>query len=114
MILGGLQKITLIDFPGKIAATVFFSGCNFFCPWCYSPELVLPEKIKKQPKISEKEFFEMVRAGFKSKRKKLSSNLSTIFSKNRVLEAFKKLDINENTRAEDVSIETWQKITRFL
>lgn len=57
MILGGLQKTTLIDYPGKIACTVFTVGCNFRCPFCYSGELVLPEKIKKQPKISEKDFF---------------------------------------------------------
>ena len=55
MILGGLQKTTLIDFPGKIAATVFTSGCNFFCGWCYSSELVTPEKIKKHPIIPEQE-----------------------------------------------------------
>ncbi|MBZ9577497.1 anaerobic ribonucleoside-triphosphate reductase activating protein [Patescibacteria group bacterium] len=60
MIIGGLQKLTLIDYPGKLAATVFLAGCNFCCPWCYSSELVLPEKIKKQPKISEKEFFEFL------------------------------------------------------
>ncbi len=46
MEIGGLQKTTLIDFPGRIAATVFLVGCNFRCPFCYSPELVLPEKIK--------------------------------------------------------------------
>jgi len=62
MILGGLQKTTLIDFPGKIAATVFTSGCNFFCPWCYSAELVLPEKIKNHPKISEQEFFNFLKS----------------------------------------------------
>ncbi|MBZ1348427.1 MAG: anaerobic ribonucleoside-triphosphate reductase activating protein [Candidatus Nealsonbacteria bacterium] len=55
--IGGLQKTTLIDYPGKIACTVFLIGCNFRCPWCYSAELVLPGKIKKQPRISEKEFF---------------------------------------------------------
>lgn len=55
--IGGLQKNTLIDFPGRIAATVFLCGCNFRCPWCYSAELVLPEKIKLQPKISAEEFF---------------------------------------------------------
>jgi len=60
MVIGGLQKLTLIDYPGKLAATVFFLGCNFRCPWCYSSELVLPEKIKEQPKISEKEFFEFL------------------------------------------------------
>ncbi len=47
MLIGGLQKLTLIDYPGKIAATVFLTGCNFSCPWCYNPELVLPEKIKQ-------------------------------------------------------------------
>lgn len=61
MTIGGLQKLTLIDYPGKLAATVFLTGCNFKCPWCYSSELVLPEKIKKQPKISEKEFFEFLK-----------------------------------------------------
>ncbi|MBZ9569834.1 anaerobic ribonucleoside-triphosphate reductase activating protein [Patescibacteria group bacterium] len=66
MKIGGLQKLTLIDYPGKIACTVFTIGCNFRCPWCYSAELVLPEKIKFQPKISEKEFF-----GFLKERKRL-------------------------------------------
>jgi len=47
MEIGGLQKLTLIDYPGRVAATVFLCGCNFRCPWCYSPELVLPEKIKR-------------------------------------------------------------------
>lgn len=58
--IGGLQKVTLIDYPGKLAATVFCLGCNFRCPFCYSSELVLPEKIKKQPKISEKEVFKFL------------------------------------------------------
>ncbi len=61
MIIAGLQKLTLIDYPGKIACTVFLAGCNFQCPWCYSRELVLPEEIKKQPKISEKEFFKFLK-----------------------------------------------------
>lgn len=61
MLIGGLQKTTLIDYPGKIAATVFLIGCNFRCPFCQNPELVLPEKIKKQPKITEKEFFRFLK-----------------------------------------------------
>ena len=61
MIIAGLQKTTLIDYPGKIACVVFLAGCNFRCPWCYSSELVLPLKIVKQPKISEKEFFDFLR-----------------------------------------------------
>jgi len=61
MTIGGLQKLTLIDYPGKIACTVFLTGCNFLCPWCYSSELVLKEKIRKQPKILEKEFFNFLK-----------------------------------------------------
>ena len=61
MIIAGLQKTTLIDYPGKIACVVFLAGCNFRCPWCYSSELVLPLKIVKQPRISEKEFFDFLR-----------------------------------------------------
>ena len=60
MKIGGLQKTTLIDYPGKIACTVFLVGCNFRCPFCYSPEMVLPELIKKQPGISEKDFFDFL------------------------------------------------------
>ena len=52
--------MTLIDYPGKIAATVFTVGCNFFCPFCHNPELVDAEKIKTQPKISEKSFFDFL------------------------------------------------------
>ena len=60
MLIGGLQKTTLIDYPGKIACTVFLIGCNFRCPFCYSPELVLSERIKDQPKISEEDFFKFL------------------------------------------------------
>lgn len=62
MIIAGLQKTTLIDYPGKIACVVFLAGCNFRCPWCYSSELVLPLKIVKQPRIQEQEFFDFLRA----------------------------------------------------
>ncbi|MFZ2414608.1 MAG: anaerobic ribonucleoside-triphosphate reductase activating protein [Minisyncoccia bacterium] len=55
MIFGGLQELTLIDYPGKIAATVFTIGCNFRCYYCHNPELVLPEKIKNTKTLSEEE-----------------------------------------------------------
>jgi pyruvate formate lyase activating enzyme len=61
MLIAGLQKTTLIDFPGKIACIVFLAGCNFRCPWCYSSELVLPLKIAKQPRLQEQEFFNFLR-----------------------------------------------------
>lgn len=51
----GLQKTTLLDYPDKVACTVFLSGCNFRCPFCYNRDLVLaPEKL---PEISEDYFF---------------------------------------------------------
>ncbi|MDP3996008.1 MAG: anaerobic ribonucleoside-triphosphate reductase activating protein [bacterium] len=59
--IGGLEKSTLIDYPGHVACTVFLIGCNFCCPFCYSSELVLPEKIKLQPKVSEKDFFSFLK-----------------------------------------------------
>ncbi len=45
MKIGGLQKFSLIDYPGKIAAIVFTQGCNFRCPYCYNPELVEPARF---------------------------------------------------------------------
>ena len=61
MIIAGLQKLTLIDYPGKLASTVFLAGCNFSCPWCYSSELVLPKKIKEHPRFSKKEVFRFLK-----------------------------------------------------
>jgi anaerobic ribonucleoside-triphosphate reductase activating protein len=38
--IGGLQKMTLLDYPGKVAATVFTGGCTFKCPFCHNRDLV--------------------------------------------------------------------------
>jgi pyruvate formate lyase activating enzyme len=43
MRIGGIQKFSLIDYPGKISAVIFTQGCNLRCPYCHNPELVLPE-----------------------------------------------------------------------
>ena len=48
MRIGGLQKLTLIDYPGELAATIFTQGCNFRCHFCYNPLLVVPYKGSKQ------------------------------------------------------------------
>jgi pyruvate formate lyase activating enzyme len=42
MKLGGLQKLSLIDYPGVPAAIVFTQGCNMTCPYCHNPQLVYP------------------------------------------------------------------------
>lgn len=55
----GFQKLTLLDFPGKTAATVFTGGCNFRCPFCHNALLVLPEE---QPApFDEEEVFAYLR-----------------------------------------------------
>jgi len=61
MIIAGLQRSTLIDYPGKLACIIYLAGCNFRCNWCYSSELVLPIKIAKQPRFSEKEILDFLR-----------------------------------------------------
>ncbi len=55
MLIGGLQKFSLIDYPGKLCAIIFTQGCNFRCPYCHNPELVLPEQFT--PPLSEEEIF---------------------------------------------------------
>jgi pyruvate formate lyase activating enzyme len=64
MNIAGLQKTSLIDYPGKISAVIFTSGCNFNCHFCHNPELVNPQLNSFQ--IKEKEIFE-----FLDKRKKI-------------------------------------------
>ena len=54
MKINGLQKLTLLDFPGHTACTVFTSGCNFRCPFCHNASLV---KCTGTDEISEEEFF---------------------------------------------------------
>ena len=51
----GLQKTTLLDYPEKLAATVFTGGCNFRCPFCHNASLVLSPN--ESDKILEEEFF---------------------------------------------------------
>lgn len=56
----GLQKTTLIDFPGEVAATVFTRGCNMRCPYCHNPELVRPNSPSEglYPLVEVKAFLE--------------------------------------------------------
>lgn len=44
MIIGGFQKFSLLEYPGKIGAVIFTQGCNFRCPYCHNPELVDPDR----------------------------------------------------------------------
>ena len=53
MVIGGLQKLTLLDFPERVACTVFTYGCNLRCPYCHNASLVVEKPIL----IKEDEFF---------------------------------------------------------
>ena len=57
MLLGGLQKLTLIDYPDKVACTVFTVGCNFRCHFCYNLELVDPAFLQEKNLLTEEYFF---------------------------------------------------------
>lgn len=58
MKIGGLQKVSLIDYPGAICAIVFSQGCNFKCGYCHNPELVDPERFGQC--IDEKKIMEFL------------------------------------------------------
>ena len=53
-------KVSLIDFPGKIASVVFLSQCNFRCPYCHNPELL--QGFEKLPSIPEKEILDFLQS----------------------------------------------------
>jgi len=57
MIIAGLQKQSLIEYPGRISAVIFLAGCNLRCQFCYVPHLVFPERIKKIKPIPQNEVF---------------------------------------------------------
>ena len=72
------------------------------------------EKIEAISQKLEKKFFETIKVGFKSKRKKLISNLSSLYDKNALASAFENLSLDTNARAEDVSLETWLLLVEEL
>jgi len=61
MKIGGLQPVTLLDYPHKVAAIIFASGCNMRCPFCYNSNLVLPEQIKLSQLLDKKQILDFLR-----------------------------------------------------
>jgi pyruvate formate lyase activating enzyme len=59
MIIAGMQKLTLLDYPDVVAATIFTQGCNFRCPFCYNASLLSPEP--SQNPLSEEEVLAFLR-----------------------------------------------------
>lgn len=58
MLISGLQKLTLLDYPEKAACTIFTYGCNFLCPFCHNALLVTE---KAENLISEEEIFSLLK-----------------------------------------------------
>ena len=56
MLIGGFQKMTVLDFPGKVACTIFTYGCNLRCPFCHNATLVIDEASL----FSEEEIFSYI------------------------------------------------------
>lgn len=61
MRLRGMQKLTLLDFPGKVACTVFTAGCNFRCPFCHNASLVTGLEAVADD-LDTEEFFSFLRS----------------------------------------------------
>jgi len=55
----GLQTLTLLDYPGKVACTVFTGGCNFRCPFCHNGGIVLNPGA--EPSIPEEKVFDLLK-----------------------------------------------------
>ena len=58
MIIKGIQKLTLLDFPGRVACTIFTAGCNFRCPFCHNASLVVKSDGEQIPKEEILDFLE--------------------------------------------------------
>jgi pyruvate formate lyase activating enzyme len=100
MKIGGLQKLSLIDYPGVPAAVIFTQSCNMTCPYCHNPQLVHPHLFETS--ISDEEIF-----NFLKKRQKLlkgvvitggeptlQKDLAEFITKIKNLNFFVKLDTN--------------------
>lgn len=109
-------------------ACQFFADCEIvslvdkksFFPVPKVDSAIIKLKVKSQKsiklKVEEEKFFKIVKAGFSSKRKKLKSNLlkTLKIDKTKIDNAFEKMDLNENVRAQELSIQDWKSLTKFF
>ena len=51
--IGGIQKLSLVDYPGHVAAALVSLCCNMRCGYCHNPELVLPERLAPSLPVDE-------------------------------------------------------------
>jgi len=64
MLIGGWQKLSLLDYPDHLSTVIFTIGCNFRCHFCYNPQLVVPggENKKGHSLISEDDLFQFLQS----------------------------------------------------
>jgi len=60
MIFGGIQKTSMIDYPGKVSCVLFTIGCNFTCPYCHNPELAL-NRMEQLSSLEENEVLDFLK-----------------------------------------------------
>lgn len=60
MLIAGFQKLTLLDYPGKIAAIVFTQGCNFACGYCHNPEMIPLLKTQKDTALEPEKILQFL------------------------------------------------------
>jgi len=60
MLIGGVQELTTLDFPGRLAAVVFTLGCNFRCGYCHNPQFVECQGETLTSRIPEEVFFKFL------------------------------------------------------
>ena len=63
MFIAGMQKLTLLDYPGKVACTVFTAGCDLRCPFCHNASLALPDRPRNSMEEDEVPAFLKKRVG---------------------------------------------------
>lgn len=57
----GIQKLTLLDYPGAVACTIFTGGCNFHCPFCHNALLVDPERVREEGELPMEDVMEFLK-----------------------------------------------------
>ena len=116
------KKESLLSISVKAYGSPVYKGLvkagSFSPPPKVDSAILLIEKISREffekNKISEDFFFKVLKTGFSQKRKKLSSNLKKVASKEAIESAFEKEGISQVVRAEDVALEKWGKLSKQL
>lgn len=100
MKIGGIQKLSLVDYPGKTSAAIFTIGCNMRCGYCHNPELVLPERYADAIPESDILDFLKMRVGklegvvISGGEPTMHKDLPSFFAKVKELGFYTKLDSN--------------------